>query len=85
MRQDLPFLHRIQPTSRDHLAQTQNTSPRFTDGSDKQHDPTKPTYIITLPFELREEIYKYLTLASSFEFLRVCRSINTQAAPLLYK
>ncbi|KAL9066083.1 MAG: hypothetical protein Q9161_007808 [Pseudevernia consocians] len=45
----------------------------------------KPTYIISLPFELREEIYTYLVFASSFEVLRVCRSINMQATPLLYK
>lgn len=45
----------------------------------------KPTYIVSLPFELREEIYTYLVFASSFEVLRVCRSINMQATPLLYK
>ena len=66
---------------------TQVTSGRDDQNQDsaKQYDPSQPTYLTTLPFELREEIYTHVVLASSFEFLRVCRSINTQATPLLYK
>lgn len=55
------------------------------EGRIRHHEPDKPIYLITLPFELREEIYTHLALASSFDILRVCRSINTQVTPLLYK
>ena len=66
---------------------TQSTSCKDDQDQDpaNQYDPCKPTYLTNLPFELREEIYTHLVLASSFEFLRVCRSVNTQATPLLYK
>lgn len=90
--QELPFWHHERTKSRRRwgpipYSRTHATSGRVDRHQDsaKQYDPSQPTYLTTLPFELREEIYKHLVLDSSFEFLRVCRSINTQATPLLYK
>lgn len=90
--QELPFSHDTQLSSGYQPTLLQDPEEQSTSASNEQHvdrtgqqDPNKPTYLTTLPFELREVIYTYLAVASSFDFLRVCRSINTQATPLLYK
>ena len=44
-----------------------------------------PATFLTLPRELRDEIYIYPALASSFAFLLTCRQINEEGTPLLYK
>lgn len=44
-----------------------------------------PTTLITLPRELRDEIYTYVALTSNFTFLLTCRQLNDEGTPLLYK
>ena len=46
---------------------------------------TMPTTILTLPRELRDEIYDYLAISLSFAFLLTCHQINEEGTPLLYK
>lgn len=90
--QELPFSHNTQSSSAYQSTLLQDPEELSTSGSNEQHedraeqqDQNKPIYLTTLPFELREVIYTYLAVAPSFDFLRVCRSMNTQATPLLYK
>lgn len=44
-----------------------------------------PTTLLLIPRELRDEIYTYLALSSSFAFLLTCRQVNEEGTPLLYK
>ena len=44
-----------------------------------------PFTFLMLPCELRDEIYTYAALSSSFNFLCTCRQLNEEGTPLLYK
>ncbi|CAD6594116.1 MAG: hypothetical protein ASARMPREDX12_008147 [Alectoria sarmentosa] len=44
-----------------------------------------PTTLLTLPRELRDEIYTYVALSSSFTFLLASRQLHEEGTPLLYK
>ena len=46
---------------------------------------TMATPILTIPRELRDEIYTYLALSDSFKLLLTCRQFNEEGTPLLYK
>ena len=44
-----------------------------------------PFTFLMLPRELRDEIYTYAALSSSFNFLCTCHQLNEEGTPLLYK
>ena len=44
-----------------------------------------PPTLFTLPRELRDEIFTYVALSSSFTFLLTRRQLNEEGTPLLYK